>query len=346
MIRSQFGNQSLAAYFQSVEAEHARQQSGFQGLPVQQLPEFKALVAQGMDPRTPVHLCGWVDDFPARRDLTAQMGLKPLAQRAPHLMQAKAEDNVLLFKAWKEVLGDYPKYIAQQIGDCTSFGSSHAIDLLQCVEIAIGHEATEWREVCTEAVYGMGREIAGMLGGGDGCYGVAVAKALTDYGATTREKVGAYSGNRAKQWGRSGVPDSVKQDMSAYKVKAQALITTLDELDAALSNGYPSAGGYGEGFTMTRDQNGMCRRSGRWGHETCFVGKRTRNGQREYLMCQSWGPNVPDGPCVDDQPNFSWWMTADEAANILGQQDWCVFSGAPDFIVKPLPASWTYDSYI
>lgn len=335
----QFGVQSLGAYLQKAAVDR--------GVSVTQTPEFQKEVANGLDPATPIHLCGWVDDFPARRNVIAAAGLVPLAQRAPHLMAVGAEDNVFLYKAWKDVIGHYPNYVAQQIGDCTSFGSGHAIDLLQCVEIAIGNENTEWREVCTEAIYGMGREIAGMLGGGDGCYGVAVAKALTDFGATTREKVGPYSGNRAKTWGgRGGVPASVKQDMSAFKVKSQALITTLDELDASLSNGYPSAGGYGEGFTMTRDQNGMCRRSGRWGHETMFAGKRLRNGNREYLMCQSWGPNVPSGPCVDDQPDFSWWMTAAEAANILRQQDWCVFSGAPDFVTRPLPASWTFENYI
>lgn len=345
MMPSQFGPQSVAAYFEALTSPKVPN-APRQGMPIQHTPEFQSLVAQGMDPDTPVELLGWVDDFPARRNLAARFA-RPLAQTAPHLMAVQAEENVFLYKAWKEALGSYPKYIAQQIGDCTSFGSGHAIDLLQCVEIVIGHEASVWKEVCTEAIYGMGREIAGMLGGGDGCYGVAVAKALTDFGATTREKIGPYDGGRAKKWGgRGGVPSDVKSTLGAYKVQKAALITTLDELDASLSNGYPSAGGYGEGFTMHRDANGMCRRSGRWGHETCFVGKRTRGGRREYLMCQSWGPNVPDGPTVDDQPDFSWWMTDAEAQNILGQRDWLAFSGAPNFEERPLPSTWTLSSYI
>jgi hypothetical protein len=339
----QFGLQSTAAFFESLTGPQGP--GPFQGLPVQQTPQFQQMVAQGMDPATPVHLLGWVNDFPARVGLAATFA-RPLAQTAPHLMAAKAEDNVFLYKAWKEALGAYLAYIAQAIGDCTSFGSSHAVDLLQCVEIVIGKLPLTFHEICTEAIYGAGREIAGMLGGGDGCYGVAVAKAFLTVGSTTRKAVGPYSGQRAKSWGRNGVPADVKTSMAPFKVKATALITTLDELDASLSNGYPSAGGYSEGFTMTRDANGMCRRSGRWGHETCFVGKRTRNGQREYLMCQSWGPNVPSGPCVDDQPDYSWWMTADEAANILGQQDWLTFSGGPQFEVRPLPSTWTYSQYI
>ncbi len=478
MSTGPFQPRSTAAIFDEIR----------QGLPGQDIrdhPEFQRRVAEGMDPETPVHLCGWVDDFPKRVALASTFA-PPLAQAAPHLMGDS--QDVLLYKAWKEVLGDYPKYVAQQIGDCfpagtpvtmadgsfmpieqivigdmvmthlgssrrvrrvirkpysgelvtivaegvepdsgtwqlsatpdhrlgqvidlengnyrfnpagdmqvgdilrrgggwaratitkisrgffaenvhcleveedhsfiangfdvhncTSFGSAHAVDLLQCVEIFLLKEATEFREICTEAIYGMGREIAGMLGGGDGCYGVAVAKALTDHGATTREKVGPYSGTRAKQWGRSGVPAEVKTQMSSFKVGKAALITTLEELDAALANLYPSAGGFSQGFTMTRDVDGVCRQSGRWGHETCFIGRRTRNGRRQYCMGQSWGPNVPGGPTTDDQPNFSFWMDETPAADILSQRDWLTFTSAPDFVKRDVPVEFKHSRMV
>jgi hypothetical protein len=336
--RGAFGVQSIASYLGNA----ARRQ----GVTIAETAEWQQEVANGMDPATPVHLCGWVDHFPARVGLAATF-CKPLAQTAPHLMAVAAEDNVYLYKAWKDALGAYPNYVAQQIGDCTSFGSGHAIDLLQCVEIVLGHEATAWLEVCTEAIYGIGREIAGMLGGGDGCYGVAVAKALTDVGSTTRKAVGAYSGQRAKQWGgRGGVPQAVKETLSPFKVKSAALITTLDELDAALSNGYSSAGGFSQGFSMTRDSNGMCRQSGRWGHEVMCAAKRVRDGRREYMLCQSWGRNVPSGPTPEDMPDFGFWISGESMADILGQRDWLTFGGAPDFEVRPLPSTWTYASYI
>jgi hypothetical protein len=261
-----------------------------------------------------IHLTGWIDS-PDRHALAATFA-PPLAQAAPHLMYGAGED-VFLFRAWKDVLGSYPAYVAQQIGDCTSFGSGHAIDLLQCVEASIGKEPISYLETCTEAIYGMGREIAGMLGGGDGCYGVAVAKALVTMGAVPRKLVGAYSGNRAKEWGGRGVPESVKTAAAQFKLGSAALVTTLDELDAALANGYPAAGGFSQGFTMHRDQDGCCRQSGRWGHEQCCAGRRTRNGRRQYLLCQSWGANVPDGPTTDDQPDFSFWIDQDPMASIL-----------------------------
>jgi hypothetical protein len=285
---------------------------------------------------------GWIDD-PARHPM-ARTFAPPLAQAAPQLMGA--DDNVFLYRAFKDALGDYPSYVAQAIGDCTSWGSGHAVDLLQCVEMVIGKEPIEFQETCTEFIYGCGREIANMLGGGDGCYGTAVAKALVEVGAVSRAMVGPYSGQRAKDWGRRGAPAEMKTAAAAFKVGAAALVTTCDELDAALANGYPAAGGYSQGFTMHRDQDGVCRQSGRWGHETTFVGRRRRNGRRQYLSLQSWGDGVPDGPRTDDQPSYSWWMDEDSMASILSQQDTLVFSKFPGFKKRPLPAAWTIKEFI
>lgn len=288
----------------------------------------------------PITMGGWVDR-PAERQSMAATFAPPLSQCAPHLMGA--DDNVFLYRAWKEALGDYPAYVRQEIGDCTSFGSAHAVDLLQCVEIVIGKEPISYLETCTEFIYGVGREIANMLGGGDGCYGVAVAKALTTVGAVPRKLVGPYSGRRAKEWGGRGVPAEMKTAAAPFKLGSSAMVTTCDELDAALANGYPCAGGFSQGFTMHRDANGCCQQSGRWGHEQCITGRRRRGGRREYLMCQSWGPNVPDGPQTDDQPNFSFWIDETAAASIVSQNDFLAFSKFPGFEKRPLPSHWTYD---
>ena len=287
-----------------------------------------------------VHLTGWVDD-PARHPMAATFA-PPLFQAAPHLVGA--DEDVLLYKAFKDALGDYPHYIKQAIGDCTSFGSGHAVDLLQCVEMTLGNQPIAWLETCTEAIYGMGREIAGMLGGGDGCYGVAVAKALVEHGAVPRKLVGAYSGQRAKEWGSRGVPSDIKAKMAEHKLGAAALVTTLEELDAALANGYPAAGGFGQGFTMTRDADGVCRQQGRWGHEQCCAGRRRKNGRRQYLLLQSWGDGVPSGPLSDDQPSFSFWIDESSMADILGQRDFLAFSKFPGFESRVIP--WTIKDYV
>jgi hypothetical protein len=288
-------------------------------------------------------LCGWRGDFPSRPRVAASF--RRLADLAPHLLAAPRAADVFLFRAWKEVLGSYPAYVRQEIGDCTSFGSAHVTDCLQCVEIAIGHESESFKEICTEAIYGMGRAIGGMLGSGDGCYGAAVAKAVME-GVVPRELVGPYSGRRAKEWGSTGVPAEIAKAAKDHAVGATALVSSLDEASAALSNGYPYIICSDQGFTMTRDASGACTASGTWQHCMSVVGMRTQSAKAEFLICQSWGPNVPSGPLMDDQPDFSFWCSSATMARILAQGDSFAFSKFTGFPGRPLPSAWSYGTFI
>lgn len=224
-------------------------------------------------------LCGYRPDPVANARIIASLPHPIFAQAAPELMGGTQTD-VFLYKAWKDATGGYPHYVAQQIGDCTSFGSGHAVDLLQAVQIAIGKMAQEWKETCTEALYGAGREIANMLGSGDGCYGGAMAKAVSTVGIIPRSEVGAYSGQRAKQWGNTGTPADVKTKMGQHKVKTTSLVQTWDELFAALSNGYPVIVCSNQGFQLTRNDKGIAEAQGSWPHcvlpDTLISGRKTK----------------------------------------------------------------------
>lgn len=288
----------------------------------------------------PTALFGWVD-HPDRQAVAAEF--PSLFGESPEF-QGDADDtsDVLLYKAWKEVLGDYPDYPAQQIGDCTSFGCGHALDLLQCVEIQLG-EPEEYKEICTEAIYGIGREIAGMLGGGDGCYGGAVAKAVTQFGAVPREAVGPYSGQRAKQWGgRGGVPKEVKDLCARNKLGSAVQVKGKAELDAALNSGYPVTIASNQGFTTTRDANGICYPRGSWAHQMFIAGRAWIGGKLYYLICQSWGSQMPSGPRSNDQPPFSFFAPDATCYRILGADDSWAFSLWGGFKRRDLPPGWSY----
>jgi hypothetical protein len=292
-------------------------------------------------------LFGWLDHPSARERLVETLPFKTMAEAMPaEVGDVDGKPNVYLYKAWKDILGAYPEYPAQQIGDCTSFGSGHAVDLLQCIDIALAKgDKSQYRETSTEAIYGLGREIAHMLGGGDGCYGVAVSKALTEVGAVPRELVGAYSGQRAKQWGRSGVPEEIKAKAKDHRLGAATLVTTLDELDAALRNGYPCIVCSNQGFTMTRDADGVCQPSGSWAHCMFISARREKNGRVQYCICQSWGPRTPGGPLSDDQPPFSFWADGGVIARMIGGRDSLAFAKFSGFVARPIPAHWTYAGF-
>ena len=107
-----------------------------------------------------------------------------------------------------------------------------------------------------------------MLGqSGDGCYGAAAVKAMTSIGEVSREQLGTdgtYSGDRAKAWGTNGIPADMVAKAAPFKLGSAALVSTWDELVAALGNGYPVTICTDQGFTMDRDPQGF-RRPGNMG---------------------------------------------------------------------------------
>ena len=125
-------------------------------------------------------LCGWRGIDATQQRFARQF--PGLRQAAPHLFGDPVPTGpILLYKAWEEVLGSYPAYPAQQIGDCVSFGHGHGNDLLQCIESRLG-VPVEYRETDTEFIYGASRQAAGILGTSDGSYGAAAVKAMTTIG--------------------------------------------------------------------------------------------------------------------------------------------------------------------
>lgn len=287
-------------------------------------------------------LCGWLGSDEIQKQHAA--GFPRLRVAAPHLFGDPAPTQpVLLYKAYLESIGQYPAYPAQRIGDCVGFGHGHAHDLLQCVEMHVGQPLV-YQETDTEFIYAASRQVAGILGQGDGSYGSAAVKAMTTLGMVSRPMLGpegSYSGTRAKDWGYSGVPTAILAEATPYKLGGAAAVTTWDELVAALSSGYPTTVCCDQGFTMTRDPQGFCQLQGKWGHCMAFVGLRfDRPGA---CLLQSWGENVPDGPTALDQPDWSFWVDQAVVEAMLAEGDSWAISRTPGFEKRVLPPSWRYD---
>jgi len=288
-------------------------------------------------------LCGW-RGIDAVQKFCAS-GFPALFMFAPHLFGApNPTEPALLYKAWLDVLGKFPDYPAQQIGDCVSFGHAHGNDLLQCIEIGLGQPAV-YQETDTEFIYGASREVGGILGSGDGSYGAAAVKAMTTIGMISREMLGsdgAYSGQRAKAWGDTGPPSSVQTEAAAFKLGAAAIVSTWDDLVAAITNGYPVTICCDQGFELTRDQDGFCAQSGTWGH--CMVIAGVRFDRPGACILQSWGPGIPQGPTALSQPDWSFWADQSVIAAILNEGDSWAISKAPAFEQRQLPPAWKYDT--
>jgi len=290
------------------------------------VPAKPAPVEQAEAPQAFRELCGYVPQPKQAEQFIKSLPAPTLEQANPQLFQARgpptahlsqtATDRkpVLLYRA---LLGAYKaKYGkpfvvgTQKIGDCTSWGWAHACDIVLAIDFLSGRSG-DFHMVATEATYGLGRvEGAGLSynRSGDGSYGAAMAKGVTNFGLLFRKDYSGlgsaeydlriYSGAKAKSWGAygcGGKNDAGRLDAEAkrHAVKQVAIVASFTTAAAAIENGYPVPVCSGRGFNSTRDAEGFLRASGSWPHCMCFVGVRY---DRPGLLClNSWGPEWVSG---------------------------------------------------
>ena len=272
---------------------------------------------------------GWLD-MPERHVIAAHL---PRFQQA-WMLAAEPSTPIRLYRAWYDVLGSYPSYVEQTIGDCVSHGFGRGLDNLQAVEIALGEEST-YAEACTEFIYGASRKAANILGPQDGSFGSAAAEALISGGAVKR--TAPYDGKTAKKWGMTGPPANLEAEAMGFRLGGVALIKDWQGLVSALWNGMPVPICSDQGFTMTRDAQGFCRPEGTWHH--CMMINAVRFDRPGACINQSWGPATPGGPMALDQPTCSFWADKKVIEKILGQGDSWALMRAPEFV--PSAHQWT-----
>lgn len=256
-------------------------------------------------------------------------------------------DEVFLYRAVQKVAPGHLPLNQGNIGTCVAFGHAAAIDCRTAVKAAL-RPFTKWFAASPESIYGGARnEGAGRISHSysDGSSGYAATRWLSRYGTLWQKVYGPtdlsqYDVPRAKEWGAlgnggraDGLDGPLDQEAKRSPIKA-ALVKTLDELDAALRNGYPVTICSNVGFQSPRDSDGFCAPRGSWSHCMCVIGKR-QEGRPGYLVQNSWGPYIDgDGPNAKnkyrDQPDGSFYVEPVVMARILRQGDsWAIGDDKP-----------------
>lgn len=289
---------------------------------------------------------GWIHSPSEVSATLAAMPRPVFADEARGIRGSGDGKTVLLYKAVKEVHGDYVYDPAQEIGCCVGRGFAAAVDTLACVEIAVKRQAETFKPTSHEAVYALAREKGNFLApvGRDGAVGAWAAWAVSQVGTISREAVGPYSDRRAGEWGHRGVPADVKAKIK-NPVRTASLVKSAAEARDAIANGYPVPVCSDQGFTMERDSQGFCRPKGSWMHCMYFAG--IRGGDRPGFCCvNSWGRDNPTGPTALDQPLNSFWVDEAVADRMLGQGDSFSLSDLDGYPGKEVPGRWSYADYI
>jgi len=292
---------------------------------------------------------GYTPDPEGLRQVMAEFGPagRFSAAGAEAIEKAEHKDTFLYRSAYKAHQAVYyePWIVGRQgIGDCVSWGWSHAVWIALCCDWETGRLANPPPMVATESIYGGSRvEARGRPGDGrnpvggysDGSYGAAAARWVRDWGVIFRQEVGGhdlrvYSADTAKAWGafgNGGQGDAGKLDEIAklHPAKHVAAVGSFAEAAAAIESGYPVAVCSGQGFANVRDANGFAAASGSWAHCMVFIAVRyAANGSPEDgLLClNSWGPTWISGPSwPGDMPAGSFWVRRSVVDRMLGGEN-------------------------
>lgn len=252
--------------------------------------------------------------------------------------------NVRLWKLVGDAApGGYPQNTPQEIGDCTSWGTKHAVEATTAAQIADG-QAQQWRPVYAPFTYGAAR--VKVLGGrirGDGATGASVAEACKRFGILFADVEGVppYSGAIAKQWGSRGPPAQWFDEAAKYRVQTTARVTTAHQIRDAVCNGYGViiCSDWGaEGRSAFRQQDGrmVAKKQGSWMHCMCVDGYDGSAGTRYYHITNSWGPTAHPAP-IDDSPPGGFWIEERDMDYIARQGDSWALSEFDGFPARPLP---------
>ncbi len=303
--------------------------------------------AEGFDPINnqpdpsidPTSLCGWLDR-PADVEQVLASIPKPLfGDAASQLAGTWDGKSVKLWDACIKVTGANLPADKQTIGDCVSHGHARGIDYLQCVQIAIGklnNEYIEGKHSCySEAIYGMMRKRANQLSMQDGAAGAWAVASLTADGCPVRNGR-TYDGQKAKQWGARGTPEDISNEGKSEILKQFLQVQQVNEAADLLSNGYPITICSSQGFSMTRDSQGIARAQGSWNHCMLCIGLLMISGKRYFTILQSWGQNTPSGPTIENMPDNSFNCEESVFARILNARDSYALSGLPGFPAQDL----------
>ncbi|MDR3232977.1 MAG: hypothetical protein LBT46_04835 [Planctomycetaceae bacterium] len=296
---------------------------------------------------------GWIPNDPETQKFV--QSLPPIyADQVGELIKDDENKDALLYRAlvpglikheqdrWLKTRGEWRvvrAYNQGSVGSCVGNATAAVLSVLNGVECVINKEPQEFAAMhSADGMYGLDREAAGMLGrSGDGCYGSAAAKAIQTLGTLYQLKYGDVDltdnvPSRARDLGTKGVGTKLKSAAAEHKCSSATLIKSSSEAWALLGSGYPINVCSSQGFSTTRDKEGVCKPSGSWSHAMSVIGRRTaKDGRKLFLIWNSWGDHWASGTYWEDMPEGSFWIEWDVMNKMLARGDSFAYGGLEGF---------------
>lgn len=226
-------------------------------------------------------------------------------------------------------------------GSCVSFGATRALGVTAACDIYIRNEQERYKLLFNpNAIYGIIR--TDHLGRWDGANGWMAAESLKKYGVLHQRVYGDIdltnsTDKDARRWAATGLPQELYEYAKEHQVIASAVVKTVDEVKAAVQNGYGVILCANVSYHSVRDDQGFARRTPEgWAHCLALVGYRGPNSGREgFCIANSWGG--PEGRWIsgpiwpEDQPFGSFWITPENLQVHLKSGDCYAIAGYNGF---------------
>jgi len=302
------------------------------------------------------HAFGYLPDPAGSDAFVSTLPHPTLASAAPGFTTDEKRE-VMLYPALLQCLPGWRRGSQGNVGSCVGWAASLATDFVAACDVVHRQEPEVVRARTIEAsLYGFSRvEARGQRvnNGGDGSTGFHAAKAIRDFGAlhygidyggTVIREEGKQA--RDREWGRTGVPEVLEPHAKLRRCAETTLAVNFEQAAAAIQNGFCCMVCSGQGFSMSRDEDGFCRPGGVWWHAMVFAG--VRWGKRPGLLCfNSWGDsNTVGRHYPETMPtavrNCSFWIDAVTCTKMLSGRDSYVYAGYSGFQPTTMP-DWTGD---
>jgi hypothetical protein len=152
-----------------------------------------------------------------------------------------------------------------------------------------------------------------------------------------------YSGKLAGKYGKPAPPEEVRKALSNNLVYIATKLRSFEEVRDFLGNGYGVSTCGGEGFSSSRDENGVSSRRGSWSHAMSFIGAddraetHSKYGGPLVLVLNSWGkfnsgPRRVMGTDIDI-PEGSFWARWKD----VSRRSLIAYSGVNGWPARSLP---------
>lgn len=256
--------------------------------------------------------------------------LRPFGDAGPQAKPINAGDEYCLYKAFA---GNVPHYAWQATGSCVGAGGYNALLTLQHVEIVLNGEAESPDRLFWPFTYGVSRRLAGFKKRGDGSFGSSWFKAIREFGMPPASESGlpSYADRNGWLWLGSDtenewsynpkLEDQYDEFAANHPIRAGSQVKSIEELDAALTNGYPCTIASDYGTKTIREKDGLmvARWDDSWAHQMFLDAVKNVSGNKYYRCGNNWGPDAHPSPS-DNSPAGGFWIPENSMAKNLGQR--------------------------